>query len=70
MSASTYLTADEAAAELRFPSRNAFYVWRSRHPNKLPAYKRGRVLLFRRVDVELALEKEGAALETFLQRVR
>jgi hypothetical protein len=70
MSTSPYLTADEAAAELRFPSRNAFYVWRHRHPNTLPAYRRGRVLLFKKVDVELALEKEGAALATFLRRVR
>jgi hypothetical protein len=70
MSTSPYLTADEAAAELRFPSRNAFYVWRHRHPNTLPAYRRGRVLLFRKVDVELALQKEGAALATFLRKVR
>jgi hypothetical protein len=75
MSTSPFMTAPEAALYLCFAhadgtaNTNAFYQWRWRHKDKLPAYKRGRVLLFRRVDVELALEKEGAAKDAFLRRV-
>jgi hypothetical protein len=75
MSTSPYLTAAEAAALLRFeyadgrPNVSAFRLWRWRHKNRLPAYKRGRVLLFRKVDLDLALEKEGAALAEFKRRV-
>ena len=73
---SPYMTAPEAALFLRFHKAdgtanvNAFDQWRWRHPDKLPAYKRGRIRLFRRADVELALVKEGEERDTFLRRVR
>jgi hypothetical protein len=70
MSTSPYMTAPEAAEFLRFPNVNAFQQWRWRHKDRLPAYKRGRVLLFRKVDVELAVQREGAARDAFLRRVR
>jgi hypothetical protein len=73
-----YMTAPEAALFLCFRKAdgtanvNALYQWRLRNPDKLPAYRRGggRVLLFRRADVELALEREGAEKDAFLRRVR
>jgi hypothetical protein len=76
MSTSPFLTAREAALHLRFEhadgtaNTNAFYQWRHRSPDLLPAYKRGRVLLFRKVDVELAVTKQGEELNAFLRRVR
>jgi hypothetical protein len=71
-----YMTAAEAALFLCFrkddgtPNVVALYHWRRRHPEKLPVYRRGRALLFRKVDVELAVERDGAAKDAFLRRVR
>ena len=71
-----YMTAPEAALFLCFrkddgsANVNAFDQWRWRHPDTLPAYKRGRIRLFRKADVELALVKEGAERDAFLRRVR
>lgn len=43
---SPWLTTEEAARYLRFPSVRAFYAWLDR--NNIPKSRRGRVLLFER----------------------
>jgi len=45
-----YLTTEEAAAYLRFPSLKAFYEFLRRH--NLPVLRRGRHLLFDRQDLD------------------
>lgn len=53
---SPYLDANEAAAYLKFPTRNAFYVYR--HRTKLKAHRRGGKLLFKQSDLDASLEEE------------
>jgi hypothetical protein len=50
-----YLTSDEAAAYLRFPSRKAFLHWTYRQA--LPCCKRGRTSLYLRTDLEQRVER-------------
>jgi hypothetical protein len=57
--ASPYLTAAEAAEYLKFPTRHAFYCWRSRVQVK--AYRRGGTLLFKQTDLDAALYEEKPA---------
>jgi hypothetical protein len=53
--ASPYLTTDEAAAYLRFPTVNAFHQWRHRHAGRLPVHRRGGKPLFRQSDLDAAV---------------
>lgn len=50
-----YLSQEEAAAYLRFPSRGAFWAWAKRQG--LKACKAGRLNLYRRVDLEQHVER-------------
>lgn len=50
---SPWLSADEAAAYLRSPSRAAFYMWYRRHG--LQPLRRGNRLLFARLDLDRAI---------------
>jgi len=54
--ASPYLTAEEAAAYLRFPSVRAFYSFRYRR--RVRAHKRNGTLLFKQSDLDAALDVE------------
>lgn len=69
---SPYLTAVEAALYLRYEradgsaNMNAFYVARHRH--QIKAHRRGRKLLFRRVDLDAFLGEERRELEAFVRR--
>ena len=56
----TYLTVDEAAQYLCFPSRNAFYHWIGR--SGVPRCRRGRVLLFLRRDLDEAVQPPRPAI--------
>lgn len=49
---SPYLTAQETADYLRFPSLRAFYAFLARHAGSLPHVRRGRVLLFDQRDLD------------------
>ena len=51
--ATEWLTADEAVAYLRFPSRDALYQAVSRR--QLPAHRMGRRLRFRRSELDAKL---------------
>jgi hypothetical protein len=50
-----YLTNEEAAAYLRFPSTEAFVKWTRRQA--LPCCKRGRNTLYLRTDLEARVER-------------
>lgn len=50
-----YLTNEEAAAYLRFPSKKAFVMWAGRQA--LPCCKRGRNTLYLRTDLEQRVER-------------
>lgn len=60
--ASPYLTADEAAAYLKFPTTRAFYEYRRRHPRAIKAYRRGSTLLFRVSDLDASLDVSRSSL--------
>jgi len=49
-----WLTADEAVAYLRFPSRDALY--QAVHRGQLPAHRIGRRLRFRRSELDARLK--------------
>lgn len=67
---SPYLTADEAAAYLRFPNVKKFHDFRYRYPRLLTARRRGRILLFRQDDLDAALQVVDAASGPQLVRRR
>lgn len=54
LSRQVYLTSDEGAAYLRFPSRDAFMQWVYRHG--LPKCHAGRKVLFFRKDLDAAVQ--------------
>lgn len=70
--ASPYLTQQEAADFLRFETVHAFECWRSRRKQAgfpVRAYRRGRKMLFRQVDLEAALEQTVQAPSSGLRVV-
>ena len=54
LSRQTYLTVPEAREYLRFGSSKAVYCWASTY--RIPKCRRGKNILFRRRDLDLALE--------------
>lgn len=62
IAASPYMTSKEACVYLRFvdargePSLTAFYKFRTRH--QIRTIRRGKSLLFRRVDLDRVLDEE------------
>jgi hypothetical protein len=53
MSEQTYLTVPEAREYLRFGTDKAVYCWASTY--RIPRLRRGKVILFRRRDLDLAV---------------
>jgi hypothetical protein len=58
-----WMSTEKAAEHLDFPSAKAFRKWLARHPDKPRRYYLGRMLRFRRVDLDACLETTPGAEE-------